>query len=618
MQHSTHPQPLLERARWRSLDGRWKFAFDNEAIWTRPSDVKFDREITVPFAPESRSSGIHDEGFHQAVWYALRVNLMPHEQPVNGSRLLLHFGAADYEARVWVNGHLVTTHRGGHTPFRADITETVLDGVLEIVVQAMDDPHDLAKPRGKQDWLPEPHAIWYPRTTGIWQTVWLEVVPETHLESVRWTANLTDWQIKLEASVAGPIHHDMSLQVRLMVEDRLIADDHYRLTGTDLSRTISLPDPGIDDARFDLMWSPEHPQLIRAELEIRHDQTVLDKVASYTAMREVGTRDGRFLLNNRPYFLRMALDQGYWPDGLMTATDEELRQDVELARRLGFNGVRKHQKLENPRWLYWCDVIGLLVWNEMPSAYTFSRRAVERLTSEWIEAIQRDASHPCVVAWVPFNESWGMPDLPSSAKQREYLRAITHLTRALDPSRPVSGNDGWEQRETDILAIHDYTPDPDVILERYRDPQALASTVQHVQPAHRTITLDGFGNGQQPVMLTEFGGIAFSPTSDGWGYSRAQSTEGFLEQYARLLEAVHASTGLAGFCYTQLTDTFQEKNGLVFMDRTPKADPQAIARATRGPQASPDLEANPFGYAVRWLRKHPRNASAALKAHQMS
>jgi beta-galactosidase/beta-glucuronidase len=611
-----HPQPMLERQSWRSLDGLWTFAFDNDARWSRPDQVNFDHEILLPFAPESRTSGLHDQDFHKAVWYRQVFHLAAHERPSDGSRLLLHFGAVDEQACVWANGQQVATHQGGFTPFSADLTDVIRDDTLEIVVRAFDDPHDLEKPRGKQDWQREPHSIWYPRTTGIWQTVWLEVIPETRIEGLSWTAQLHTWQIDLEAQIAGPIREGMSLHVRLLADDRVLADDRYALNGSHISRTIRLPDPGIDDARAALLWSPEHPQLIRAELEIAHDQTVLDRVSSYTAMREVAVKHGRFLLNGRPYYLRMALDQGYWTEGLMTASDEQLKADVELARQLGFNGLRKHQKIESSRWLYWCDVLGMLVWNEMPSAYSFSKRAVERLTSQWLEVIRRDASHPCVVAWVPFNESWGVPDLPSSRAQREYVQGIAHLTRSLDPSRPISGNDGWEQFETDILSIHDYTPDPELLLERYRDNAVINHTLEHVQPALRVIALDGFSRDQQAVMLTEFGGIAFSPSSDGWGYSRAEDSGGFIEHYTRLLEAVHESTGLAGFCYTQLTDTFQEKNGLVYMDRRPKADLEAIARATRGPNAQVDFEINPMGYSSRWLKAHPEIKPTSLEISQ--
>jgi hypothetical protein len=297
------------------------------------------------------------------------------------------------------------------------------------------------------------------------------------------------------------------------------------------------------------------------------------------------------------------LDQGYWPQGLMTATDEELRRDVELTKRLGFNGARKHQKVENPRWLYWCDVLGLLVWEEMPSPYRFTPEGVERLTREWMEVIRRDVSHPCIVAWVPFNESWGVPDLPTNPAQRDYVRALYHLTRTLDPSRLVIGNDGWEHVATDLLGIHDYAHDPAVLLQRYGTPEALSRLLS--QPFGRRLLLDDFSAEGKPAVLSEFGGIAYSLEDDrGWGYHRAGDSTAFLELYEGLLAAVHACESLAGFCYTQLTDTFQEKNGLLTENREPKADLARLAGATRGPRHAWDIDLDPdqhpLGYAERW------------------
>jgi beta-galactosidase/beta-glucuronidase len=622
--HSTHPRPQLERPHWRDLGGAWQFAFDDANRWREPADVTFDREIIVPYAPESRRSGIHDEGFHPVVWYRTTLTLTDLEQPRDGSRLLLHFGAVDYETRVWVNGALVAEHRGGHTPFCADLTEAVLRSptlevpTLEITVRAEDDPHDLAKPRGKQDWLPRPHEIWYPRTTGIWQPVWLEVVPETRIDNLVWTPHLERWEIGLEARLKGPLTGGLSLRVRLFTEAGELADDRYGISNLEVSRRVALSDPGIDDYRNELLWSPSHPQLIGAEVELLRvmdgREIVVDRVRSYTAMRNVSLSAHRFLLNGRPYFLRMVLDQGYWRDGLMTATDDELRADVELTKQLGFNGARKHQKIENPRWLYWCDVLGLLVWEEMPSPYRFTTAAVDRLVTEWTAALERDRSHPCIVAWVPFNESWGVPDLPSNPAHRDLVRTLYHLTKTLDPTRPVIGNDGWEYVATDIVGIHDYEHDPEKLLSRYADLGAVKASIERLQPGGRALALEGFAFTDHPVVLSEFGGIALSrdPAERGWGYSRATDAEAFLTRYTTLLEAIlECREGLAGFCYTQLTDTFQEQNGILFEDRTPKADLQQLYNATRGERnardADTDPNPDPMGYSKRWLQRQQKD-----------
>ena len=290
----------------------------------------------------------------------------------------------------------------------------------------------------------------------------------------------------------------------------------------------------------------------------------------------------RFVLNGRPYRLRMVLDQGYWPQSGMTPPDDDaLRRDVELARAMGFNGVRKHQKIEDPRYLYWADRLGLLVWEEMPSAYRFNRASVERTTREWMAVLRRDSSHPCIVAWVPFNESWGVPNLPMNADERHYVRALYSLTKTLDPSRPVVGNDGWESVATDIIGIHDYDADAEALMRRYQAEEILPRLFKRERPGGRTLVLEGDRHLEQPIVLSEFGGIALAPGARGtWGYSRASSPDDLAARYTSLLNAVASMGVLSGFCYTQFADTYQEANGLLYADRTPKFPLRAIAAAT--------------------------------------
>ncbi len=576
-----YPRPQLARADWQSLNGTWEFAREEEAGWRTPAEVPWGGRIVVPFAPETTASGVGDTGYHAVCWYRRTFTAPP---LVQGARLLLHFGAVDYAATVWVNGACVATHEGGYTPFSADITDALASqGPQTVIVRAADDPHDLAKPRGKQDWLRDAHRIWYWRTSGIWQTVWLETVPATYLDTLHWTPDVANWAVTLEATVTGARRDDLRLRAILSHGEDMLADDTYALTGNEIARTITLPDPGIGDARNAFLWSPENPTLLTARLQLltaRGD--VLDSVESYTALRAIGVQGDRVTLNGRPYYLRLALDQGYWPESGLTAPDDAaLRRDVELAKAMGLNGVRKHQKIEDPRYLYWADHLGLLVWEEMPSAYRFSRTAVARTTREWLAAIARDRSHPCIMAWVPFNESWGVPDLPLSPAQRDYVRALFFLTKTLDPTRLVIGNDGWEHVEADMLTIHDYDADPDRLARRYH-PDHFDDLWARGLPAGRLLTLpDGPGR-DRPVLLTEFGGIAFSEDTDAtWGYSRSADAEEFAQQYRRLLETVRAHPLFAGFCYTQFTDTYQESNGLLYMDRTPKFPLEDIAAATK-------------------------------------
>ena len=590
-----HPRPQVRRESWQSLNGPWSFAHGRGEAWTSPQEVRWDSRIEVPFSPETEASGIGDTGFYAAVWYRRTWQQTP---LAAGQRLLLRFEAVDWRATVWVNGHKVMTHEGGYTPFSADITETLIAGPEQaVVVCAEDDPADLAKPRGKQDWKLEPHSIWYPRTTGIWQPVWLEVVGSARISSLQWSSSLDRWEVGLEAMIldgeavlqdgVSPVaERGLQLSVRLEAGEQLIAHDTYAVVAGEVHRRIALSDPGIDDFRNTLLWSPSSPTLIQATVELLDAQgQLLDRVHSYTALRSVATQGDRFILNGRPLTLRLVLDQGYWVGSGLTAPDDAaLRKDITLVKQLGFNGVRKHQKIEGARFLYWADRMGLLVWEEMPSAYRYTTKSIQRLTREWLEVLDRDRSHPCIVAWVPFNESWGVPDLPDSPAQRHYVQSLFHMTKAIDPSRPVIGNDGWESVATDIIGIHDYDDKPERIGKRYGMGDVEAKLLKRERPGGRILTLDGERVAcNQPIMLTEFGGIALGGgEQESWGYSRSATSAQLLERYSALLGCVTHLPALAGFCYTQLTDTYQEVNGLLYADRTPKAPLEALARATHG------------------------------------
>jgi hypothetical protein len=578
-----YPRPQLRRPGWTCLDGEWDFALDPSAAWSGPGDARFDRKILVPFAPEAPRSGVRTNGFFRAVWYRRRLPVVP---LADDDRLVLHFGAVDYEATVWANGALAARHEGGYTPFSIDLTTWAKGGrALEIVVRAEDDPADLAKPRGKQDWQLEPHSIWYPRTTGIWQSVWMETLARAHVASLRWTPNLAQWALGFDARIEAPPGERFWLELRLASKGVLLAEDRYAVVAGEVHRTIALSDPGIDDFRNELLWSPTAPTLIDAEITLV-DETgrAIDRVGSYTALRSFQVEGDRFVLNGRPFVLRMVLDQGYWPETGLTAPDgEALRRDVLLAKRMGFDGARKHQKIEDPRWLYWADRLGLLVWAEMPSAYRFTRASIERLTREWASAVVRDASHPCIVAWVPFNESWGVPNLPESKPERHWVEALYHLTKTLDPARPVIGNDGWESVATDVIGVHDYDPDPRRIAARYASLESVPRILKRERPGGRALVVGGNAPIDAPLVLSEFGGIALARDDrPSWGYSRVRTPEDLAARYGRLLATVRGLEVFAGFCYTQLADTYQETNGLCYADRTPKVPLEVIAAATRG------------------------------------
>jgi beta-galactosidase/beta-glucuronidase len=578
-----YPRPQLVRPHWESLDGVWQFAMEQTAQAAFPRDVKWDRRIVVPFAPETAASGIHDTGFHLICWYRREL---PPTRTEAGQRLLLHFGAVDYATRVWVNDLFVGGHRGGYTPFTLDITDALGSGTQTITVRAEDDPADLTQPRGKQDWRLEPHAIWYPRTSGIWQTVWLETVASTRIDRILWRPNLARWEVGLEVWLEGPPRDDLELRLTLSANGTVLARDRYAAVRGEIHRRIALSDPGIDDYRNELLWSPSRPQLIDAELElVTGAGEVLDRVSSYTALRDISLEGDRFVFNGRQFLLRLVLDQGYWPESGMTApSDEALRRDVELVKLMGFNGVRKHQKLEDPRFLYWADRLGLLVWEEMPSAYRFTGEAVDRVTREWTEAVRRDASHPCIVAWVPLNESWGVPNLPQNETERHYVRSLYYLTKTLDPTRPVIGNDGWESVATDIIGIHDYETRPDRLAHRYHADRLLPHLLNKERPGGRTLYVGDRPQSEHPIVLSEFGGIALAAPGV-WAYRLTRNADELAREYGALMAVVHSLGMLTGFCYTQLTDTYQEANGLLTADRRFKFPLELMRAATLGPAA---------------------------------
>jgi beta-galactosidase/beta-glucuronidase len=605
-----HPRPQLTRERWTDLCGTWDFAYDDADVglgerWIERAEV-FDRTITVPYPPESPASGIGDRRPHRVLWY--RRVFAPQLAP--GERLLLHFGAVDYEARVWVNGRLVTEHAGGFTSFSADITDVLVEGEQVVVVRSEDDPHDLEQPRGKQDWEDVPHAIWYDRTSGIWQPVWLEPVPADHITDVLWTPDLEGGQLRLDVRLERTDDRPLRLQVTLTARDEVLADDEVHVRGNRVRRDFPfrLTDLALGGSAH--LWSPETPNLISARLRIlegvhsedSREREVVDEVASYTAMRSIAASGRRIVLNGRPYFLRLVLSQPWWPESHLAAPSADaLRAEVEHVRALGFNGVRLHQSLADPRFLSWCDRIGLLVWAEMPAAYEFSPRTVERVTHEWTDLLARDANAPCVIAWVPVNESWGVPRLEGSAAQRHFVRALYHLTKALDSTRLVIGNDGWEQIVTDVVTVHDYTPRGEVLRERYGDTAAVEDTLRRTQPGYRSVLLPGVVWGDEPVVISEFGGLTYDERPGEqtvWqGYAVVSDADELLERYRGFVDPLLDSPALAGFCYTQLTDVQQERNGLLNEHRRPKVDPDAIRRINRRPAAAvPADEIQSFTY----------------------
>jgi beta-galactosidase/beta-glucuronidase len=591
----TYPRPQVVREHWRDLGGEWGFAFDDEQAglresWFRGGDA-FDRTIVVPYPPESPASGIGDTGFHPVVWYrrTLTAEDIAAAGHSDGTRLILHFGAVDYRASVWVGESLAGKHEGGGSPFSFDITDLIGDGTspATIVVRAEDDPADLSQPRGKQDWQLDPHVIWYHRTTGIWQPVWLEAVPSVALESIHWSSELSDASVLARIRFSAPAAHGAELSIALDYEGLALGSVSLPVSGREAEVRIPLPVQRNGQAYEHLLWSPGHPRLIDAVVTLAApDAQGDDVVHSYLGMRSAAVAEGRFLLNDRPYYVRSVLNQGYWPETHLAASAETLRAEAQLILDLGFNATRIHQKYEDPRFLFFADKLGLLVWGEAPAAYDFTSTAVSRTTAEWTAIVDRDFSHPSIVTWVPTNESWGVQHIAHDQRMRDYAAALVHLTKALDPTRPVISNDGWEHVASDILSVHDYESSGAVVAQRYGSAEAVERMLAGLGPAGRRMIVAGDRDPNAPVMLTEFGGVSFVDRAhavDGaWGYSAAENTGDFAERVGSLLEAVISSPVLSGFCYTQLADTGQETNGLVTDARVPKLPVEDIRRMVQG------------------------------------
>ena len=529
-----YPRPNLVRDRWVNLNGEWEISFDG--------DPAFARSINVPFCPQASLSGCGGIEVGDVLWYR-RFFDAPRAE-----RLRLHFGAVDYRAEVFVNGKEVARHEGGHTPFSADITAVAGRANNELVVRVEDPAADSTIPRGKQAWTPRPDSpLFYTPTSGIWQTVWLEPLPGGHVESLRLRTDLARGIVHVQ--VAGDLAGEPAIEVRFA--GRLVG---ARSGSGEVQLAEIHP------------WSPESPSLYDVVVSAGRDV-----VSGYFGLRTIEAREGKVWLNGEVYVQRLVLDQGYFPGGLLTAaTDADLRRDIELAKAMGFNGARKHQKVEDPRWLWWADRLGFLAWAEMPNFREDSAQAEQRLLSEWEEAVVRDRDHPCVVAWVPLNEGDGLGPDPS-----RFLERLFALTRRLDATRPVVSNDGWEHATTDLCTLHDYAPAPE-LASRYR------TLDQALRPGARTRPpyLPGYSHRGEPVIVSEFGGVALGG-HDGFGYSRVANADALADTYREMVGALMDAGPVEGFCYTQLTDVEDERNGLLSFDRRPKVDPAVLRPITQ-------------------------------------
>ena len=556
-----YPRPQFERTDWVNLNGQWTFEMDfgssgEQRGWTNTKGLS--KKITVPFCPESELSGIGYTDFIPCVWYQRNINI-PAEW--NGKKILLHFGAADYETKVYVDGKMVGEHKGAGSSFNFDITSYVKAGQqANLVVRVYDNLRGGMQPGGKQCTALYSAGCSYTRVTGIWQTVWMEAVNEQALKNVFAIPDIDQQQLVVRPEFYNEGNNN-TLTVEVKDGKKTVAK---RTSQASNQSTIVLP---IKNAH---LWSPEDPYLYDVKYTVKNAQgEVIDEVSSYMGMRKVHISGGYFYLNNKPYFQRLVLDQGYYPDGIWTApSDEALRHDIEMSKAVGFNGARLHQKVFEERYYYWADKLGYLTWGEEASwvLNINNELAVRNFLTEWAEIVVRDRNHPSLVTWTPLNETW-------NATPGVYVRFVNDLyalTKAIDPTRPINDASGDSHVKTDIWSVHDYTREPDKLIANH-------TIKAGVEPYRNMKGKDFLSNyAGQPYMVDEFGGLPWIPKEEranSWGYgANIDTVEEFYSILEKEIDALKACKHVVGFCYTQITDVEQEKNGIYYYNRKPKFD----------------------------------------------
>lgn len=559
-----YPRPQFEREAWMNLNGTWSFDFDfgesgKDRNYQNSQDL--GKQILVPYCPESKLSGVQHVDFINCMWYQRKISI---PSDWNNKKIFLNFGAVDYMAEIYIDGNIIQRHYGGSSSFSIDVTRFVKAGQEHnLVIQVKDDLRSGLQTGGKQCTGYYSGGCSYTRVTGIWQTVWMEAVAENGLKSTVVRSDIDQKQLIITPEFYK--ESDYTLEVVLKDGNKTIAKKSVLCTNNSV---IVLPVKNMK------LWSPESPFLYDIVYQVKdHDGNVIDEVKSYAGMRKVHIADGKFYLNNEPYFQRLVLDQGYYPDGIWTApSDEALKNDIILGKNAGFNGARLHQKVFEERYYYWADKLGYITWGESASWVmdVNNELAARNYLSEWSEIVTRDRNHPSLVTWTPLNETWGSRD----GVYTRFVRDIYNITKAIDPTRPVNDASGDDHVVTDIWSVHNYEQDGTKLYEQLKFEEG-KEPYRNSRDKKYLAVYEG-----QPYMVDEFGGIGWmapEDRKDSWGYGGLPQTEE--EFYARLegqIKALKDSEHVTGFCYTQLTDVEQEKNGIYYYDRSPKLDMNRI------------------------------------------
>ncbi len=564
-----YPRPQLWREGYRLLNGTWSFAF-GEGLADEEMQGGFDgrMQINVPFAYQTSLSGIGTEERHDVVWYSRTISI---EDDQLCGRVVLHLEGCDYETFVFVNGIPMGSDTGGYHRLSFDITEALHEGENSIAIKACDD-YSVEKPRGKQRSKDENYGCWYTDTTGIYKTVWIEFLPNTYLSNLVITPSAENASVTFECHTYGP-SDGCRVETEILYEGKKIAS--------------GCKEVNFGKASFDIflakseplhLWEPGDPSLYEVEINITRDGVTVDRVKSYFGVRSIEIGNSKIYLNGKELYQKLVLDQGYWRESLLTPPSEQaLIDDITDMADMGFNGVRKHQKIEDERYLYYADIMGFIVWSEMPSMYSNTPKSRKVFKREWLLTVEQHRNHPCILTWVPFNESWGIEEIRTDRFVKDFVNDVYYATKRMDPTRPVVTNDGWEHTISDILTIHHYEQDG-VKLHSYYDSLEKCAAPKW-ENHHKGAFAEDYGYKGQPIIISEFGGTAFvkDTVGENWGYGvGVKDFDEFYARFGSLIDAIDSLPYSCGYCYTQVTDVQQEVNGLLDFDHKPKFDKERI------------------------------------------
>ncbi len=569
-----YPRPQFVRDNWINLNGQWNFIFDDENIGEKQkfyNNFPKSKNILVPFTYETKMSGINDQTIHENIWYQKNINIQKNSKEEN---TILHFEGSDFITKVWINGNYVGMNIGGYHRFSFDITNFLIEGDNNFTIK-VEDSLSKSHPRGKQRYKKESWKCWYVQTTGIWKTIWLEKTPKNHIISAKNTPSFDKNNIEIELLTNISDDNNFEIETEIFFDNEIINSMKLPIENEILNYTIDICN---EFKKHNIKyWSLESPYLYDIVYKLYCNGNLVDEVYSYFGVRKISIEKDKILLNDKELYLKMILDQGYWKDSHLTPPNEDaILEDINLVKKYGFNGIRKHQKIEDERFLYYCDINGILVWSEMANCYEFNDKSAEYFMNEWIKVVKQNYNHPSIITWVPINESWGLPNISISENEQNFANSLYYVTKSIDKTRPVISNDGWEHTISDIITIHDYKQDGNLLYNTYNDEEldVINNKIEH-NGKHKLFSQNYIYNGQ-PIIMSEYGGIALN-SDEGWGYGKQVKNETeFIERFKDLTNAIKNTKYISGYCYTQLSDVQQEINGLVDENRKKKFSDNVI------------------------------------------